>query len=557
MSMTVLVGVVEHMGNQLLIERLNDVTEVQMPAVRYMTLIDMNHDGLQAIVYHALLVSEVDDQEGKKRVAEDLKSVSTDMARNIVEINRLRLSSEIRKEIEVVRPEIEAYLKESEAVVGLTLSGRHSEAKIRSLEFKKLFDILEKDLGSLGKSIEAEATKSRQAAIADSSTTKMVNTSIILFALIIGSLLSYLFVRDLVKSLSKVVDQLIQSSQEVLNASSQGSRSAAELSEASTEQASSIQQTMASVEEISAMVNQNAESASKVKGTVDTNKKATDEGSRSVSEMLHAIGDIKETNSEILGQMENSNREFSEIVKIISEIGEKTKVINDIVFQTKLLSFNASVEAARAGEHGKGFAVVAEEVGNLAQMSGNAAKQITDMLSGSIKKVNEIVQDTTQKVDRLVEIGKDKIAVGQSTASKCKESFERISENASTVAVMVAEIASASKEQAQGIQEINKAISQLDQVTQKNTSVAQQSSSQAEQLKSEANILSQTVKIMVRMMTAKDSEDLKDQSRIANVIPLHANMKNSLRSVSSPLAIRKASGHDSVPLSSDTEFEDF
>ena len=73
---------------------------------------------------------------------------------------------------------------------------------------------------------------------------------------------------------------------------------------------------------------------------------------------------------------------------LISEIGNKTKVINDIVFQTKLLSFNASVEAARAGEHGKGFSVVAEEVGNLAHMSGNSAKEITQLLESSINRVN-------------------------------------------------------------------------------------------------------------------------------------------------------------------------
>jgi methyl-accepting chemotaxis protein len=293
--------------------------------------------------------------------------------------------------------------------------------------------------------------------------------------------------------LRAIAVSLGHSSQEVSSASSQSASSSTELSEASTEQAASLQETMASVEEISAMVSQNAESAQKTQNVVEVNRKASDEGSRSVQEMMGAINEIRDTNEEILGQMEKSHKEFDEIVRIISDIGEKTTVINEIVFQTKLLSFNASVEAARAGEHGKGFAVVAEEVGNLAQMSGNAAKEITDMLSDSIKRVNGIVESTRERVERLMEAGKDKIAMGQSTAEKCKEALRKIDENARTVATMINEIAQASKEQAQGIQEINKAISQLDQVTQQNSSVAQLSSTQAEKLNSEALALSAMV----------------------------------------------------------------
>jgi methyl-accepting chemotaxis protein len=221
--------------------------------------------------------------------------------------------------------------------------------------------------------------------------------------------------------------------------------------------------------------------------------------------MMIAINEIKGTNDQILNQMESSNKEFAEIVKIISEIGEKTKVIDDIVFQTKLLSFNASVEAARAGEHGKGFAVVAEEVGNLAQMSGNAAKQITDLLSGSIKKVNDIVNQTSARVDQLVEVGKDKISMGLSTATKCRDALNIISENANTVTAMVTEIAHASKEQSQGVQEINKAISQLDQVTQQNAAVAQGSSSQAEHLKAESISLSSAVMTLTELMGTEKS----------------------------------------------------
>ena len=77
-----------------------------------------------------------------------------------------------------------------------------------------------------------------------------------------------------------------------------------------------------------------------------------------------------------------------------------------IVFQTKLLSFNASVEAARAGEYGKGFSVVAEEVGNLAQMSGIAAKDISALLQSSVKKVEQIATESKTKIDRLVQNSK-------------------------------------------------------------------------------------------------------------------------------------------------------
>jgi methyl-accepting chemotaxis protein len=282
-----------------------------------------------------------------------------------------------------------------------------------------------------------------------------------------------------------------------LSASAQAAeKSSSGLSSATTEQASSLQETMASIEEISAMVAQNAESAQKASDTVSENAKSTVAGAQGVDEMIEAMRDIKTTNEEILLQMEESNREFGQIVKIISEIGLKTKVINDIVFQTKLLSFNASVEAARAGEHGKGFAVVAEEVGNLAQMSGNAAKEITAMLGQSIKSVNEIVEGTKLKVDRLVEVGRDKVDFGQSVAERCKMTLDEISRSAAVLKDMVGEIAQASHEQAKGVQEINVAVTQLDQVTQTNASLANQSSQESVQLRKETEDLQESLNVL-------------------------------------------------------------
>lgn len=384
-------------------------------------------------------------------------------------------------------------------------------------------------------------------------------------------LVSMIYGSRVTAKLREIGSLLNVSNDKISGASHQSAASAIELREAATEQAASLQETMASTEEISAMVNQNAESANKVKTTVDVNQKEAEEGSRRVNEVLDSISEIKRTNEEILDQMETSNKEFGNIVKIIAEIGEKTNVINEIVFQTKLLSFNASVEAARAGEHGKGFAVVAEEVGNLAQMSGNAAKQITEMLTNSIKEVNDIVEKTTEKVDKLVEVGKDKISMGLSTAQKCREVLDKITENARSISSMIAEITHASKEQAQGIQEINKAISQLDQVTQQNSSVAQQSSHQAEGLKLEAEHLTEAVATLMvfvegrRASTPPDAQTApssvqrhaKDSSSAA-VLPFTSRPTSSANSANMPL--RQASGFSSSgqpPKSDDPGFEEF
>lgn len=570
LGLILMIGSVGLYGKNLLHKSLADIDEVQLPAVHKMTLVDMMHDGLRAVAYRALYVAQANDNEGKKEVAEELKEMTENMDKYIAEIDLLPTGKETKEAIQSSMPEIKKYEAATEEIVGLALAGRREAAEAKLPDFQKAFTDLEEKLEKLGGMIEQNAGTSHNEAVAATKKTTILIVGMMLFGLIGGALISYFIISSLMQALSKTIGQLSATSDEVSSASSGTAASATELSEASTQQASSLQETMASVEQISAMVNQNAESATKVKSAVETNRIATDEGTKSVHEMLGAITEIKDTNNQILNQMESSNKEFAAIVKIISEIGEKTKVINDIVFQTKLLSFNASVEAARAGEHGKGFAVVAEEVGNLAQMSGNAAKEIGSMLSDSIKKVNEIVAATTQRVDQLVEVGKDKIAMGQSTAQKCQGALERVSENAKTVASMVNEIAQASKEQAQGVQEINKAISQLDQVTHQNSAVAQQSSSQAEQLKAEALSLADIV-ARLELVTFGEGHVRKNDFKSGgkkvrratpppqnNVVSLETHKADSTTASSNGIGVKMASGSNlEVPSADDPNFENF
>jgi methyl-accepting chemotaxis protein len=291
-----------------------------------------------------------------------------------------------------------------------------------------------------------------------------------------------LFVRQLSRSFSTIAALISKASTEVGAVSERVATSSQSLSQATSEQSSSLSQTASSIEQMNSMVSKNSENAKNTASTSSESKHKAEQGKEVVEQMIRSMDDINQSNSNIMTQINHSNSQIAEIVKVIQEIGNKTKVINDIVFQTKLLSFNASVEAARAGEQGKGFAVVAEEVGNLAQMSGSAAKEISSLLDGSIQKVESIVNETKTNVGKLIAEGKNKVDAGTEVARQCGNVLNEIVNNVTSVSQMASEISNASQEQAQGVLEITKAIGQLDTVTQQNAATSETASAAAKEL---------------------------------------------------------------------------
>lgn len=377
------------------------------------------------------------------------------------------------------------------------------------------------------------------------------------FCLLISMCLAVWFGIVISKDINGVTTTLAANSSQVSEASEKIAASASQLSESATEQAAALQETVAAVDEISAMVEKNAEAANRSKEVSQQSREAAEKGRQTAESMLSAIADIDHSNDEISRQMETSNQQLSEITKLISDIGAKTKVINEIVFQTKLLSFNASVEAARAGEYGKGFAVVAEEVGNLAQMSGNAAKEISTLLDESIRKVETIVGDTKTKVERLMNSSKDKVRQGTQTAKDCHESLDEILVNVQSVDSLVSEIAVASTEQSTGIREISKAVGQMEQVTQQNTSVAQSSAASAEQLRSQAEVLSSIVDNLVIVVSGSKKGQVKPVSRKEQKAKVVAFPKQkAVAPVANFEPVKKVANADFVPSADDAGFEE-
>lgn len=290
----------------------------------------------------------------------------------------------------------------------------------------------------------------------------------------------------LTKSLNTIIEGLKEESTVVTNSSQEVASASIQISEASNQQAASLQETVSSIEEISAMVARNANNASKSVENSERSTKAALNGMDITQNMINSIQGIAQSNEMSAKQMEASNKEFASIVDVINNIASKTQVINDIVFQTKLLSFNASVEAARAGESGKGFSVVAEEIGNLATMSGKAASEISALLAESVTKVTQTIDHSKSVMDKMINENKVKVEQGILTSKECAKALEEILENVSSVNEMIKDISHASSEQSIGIEEINKAMSELDQATQSSTSAAIESSETAKELMNQA-----------------------------------------------------------------------
>lgn len=228
------------------------------------------------------------------------------------------------------------------------------------------------------------------------------------------------------------------------------------LSQGTAEQASSIEELSSTIAEIAESTKENALDAEKASSFVGAVKHNATSGSKQMDEMLSAMDEISE-----------SSKNISKIIK----------VIDDIAFQTNILSLNAAVEAARAGEAGKGFAVVAEEVRNLATRSANAAK------------------DTTALIESTV----DKVEKGTVIAKNTAKAFDGIVNGVDKVTEFVSKISTASNEQATGISQINKGLEQVSSVLQTSSATSEAGTSASEKLKSQANALnSQVAKFVLR-----------------------------------------------------------
>ncbi len=253
------------------------------------------------------------------------------------------------------------------------------------------------------------------------------------------AMLFYFTTRNVIVSLRNVSQKLNTALNDVLTISAEASDSSSRLSAASSQQASAVTESVSSMDEMKSMLGQTVEHSSAALRSSDESYHEAASGQKVIDELRIAMLDI-----------ERAYEELEEVNRVVSSIRSKTNVINDIVFKTQLLSFNASIEAARAGQHGRGFSVVAAEVGKLAEVSGVAAQEIGKLLDQSTKKVAQIVQSTKFKVESANQM-----------SLKCATVFESITHRTGEARSMVDAITSAAAEQEAGIQQVSRAMIEM------------------------------------------------------------------------------------------------
>lgn len=567
---SVFVLIVGAVGYWTLCSAANDYTEVaeySLPNIR--TLGDMRGAALESFRYIILLTTTNPNEDHRKKMVQSLNALLEEYAtldkayRDIpFAPGEEEIYAQVNQRWQILRGKIEEILPLS------ATKDPAERAKLEEVILGDLNDEMNSYVEEVGvlRTFDAKMSKTyvdeAQAAAHEGTLISfVVSLSGIVIALVIG----FAFANTISRRLGAMSERLLAGARDVALASEQISGASTELSTAVEQQAASLQETSTSIEEISAMVKKNSENAQLSQSASDVSRGATESGRQAVDEMIHAVQEISRSNDEIGVRIQESNREFSEIVQVISEIGNKTRVINDIVFQTKLLSFNASVEAARAGEHGKGFSVVAEEVGSLAQMSGNAAKEISELLSQSIQRVEDIVKRSQSDLERLMSTGKVKVAAGQSVAERCGQILDEVVSHVGEMNRMAAEIASASNEQSQGVQEIGNAMQQLDQVTHQNASAAHETAAASGALSSQAEALHGLVTELTTFVRGQGAHEMKSTVH-ERPAPKAKVLKFALKKQAQPAplqptekpALKMASGGEvaAAPLDSDPRFKD-
>ena len=429
----------------------------------------------QALLLHSVLSDAAGVEQNRRAVAEAehrIDGLFGELLPLIDSAGDKRLAQDLQTRMLAVRP------ISDEAMQLIQKQQMNDALKLVSEKLLPAYDDLQRNARDFLTNQRDRMTTDTMDIQASASSTRTL--AFVFVALTIGcSLLISIVVRQMNSALGGMGSQVSEGAQQVARAAAQMGAISQSLAHGASEQAVSLEQTSASSEQVNHMVQRNAKSSREAaEHTNDANRLLTG-ANQKLEQMLDSMRDIS-----------SSSERISKIIRVIDEIA----------FQTNILSLNAAVEAARAGEAGMGFAVVADEVRNLAQRCSQAAKDTSGLIEESIQ------HSKTGKV-RL-----DEVAAAMRQVTDSAVQVQRLSN----------EVNAGSEEQAKAIEQISKAILQIQQVTQQTAASAEEGASAGSQMSAEAEHLQSAVNRMRAMLGMTDDGAPVGRRRAAAAGPVRA-----------------------------------
>ncbi len=279
-------------------------------------------------------------------------------------------------------------------------------------------------------------------------------------------------------NLTGMVSEMKQNADQLASAANEISSSSEEMAAGVRTQTDQAAQVSTAVEEMTATIVESSKNANEAKSLSEQASSTAGSGQNIVGETISGMVKIADSATQ-------AGKIVNELAEASDRIGEIISVIDDIADQTNLLALNAAIEAARAGEQGRGFAVVADEVRKLAERTGTATGEITEMIKG-------IQGDSNRAVSSMEEAG-NLVEAGKGLADQAGNSLNEISDMSQRVMDMITQIATAADQQSAAAEQISKNIEHISTVTKETAAGAEQSAAAAEQLSRQAESMQQMV----------------------------------------------------------------